>query len=174
MKKAFLSVAALCLIAVTMVSCGGGSPKASAEKFLTSLYHMDFEGAKSVATEETKKQVDNYASMMSIGGEKGKTEAQKITVNVKDPVVNGDNATVEYTVSGAGNDDNIPHTLRLVKVKGKWLAEWSKNDMFGGMGTEGLDGMPTEGDNMLPDTTDMMAPPADGTMVDTTAAPSAY
>lgn len=171
MKKVFLSVAALCLIAVTLMSCGGGSPKAAAEKFLTGLYHMDYEAAKSVATEETKKQVDNYASMMSIGGDKAKTEAQKITVNVKDPVVNGDNATVEYTVSGSGNDDNVPHTLRLVKVKGKWLAEWSKNDMFGGMPTEGMDQMPVEGDNMLPeDTTGMMAPPADGTMTDSVSA----
>lgn len=175
MKKALLSVAALCLMAVVFTSCGGGNPKATAEKFLTGLYHMDYEAAKSVSTEETKKQVDNYASMMNIGGEKGKTEAQNIKVNVKDPVVNGDNATVEYTVSGAGNDDNIPHTLRLVKVKGKWLAEWSKNDMFGGMGTEGMDQLPAEGDNMMPDDTTggMMAPPADGTMVDTTA-PAAY
>lgn len=168
MKKVLLSVAALCLIAVTLMSCGGGSPKAAAEKFLNGLYHMDFEAAKSVATEETKKQVDNYASLMNMGGDKAKTEAQKIKVDVKEPKVDGEKATVEYTLTGTGNDDNVPHTLRMVKQNGKWLAEWSKNDMFGG-GNEGMDAAPMtpEGEPMPEDTTGMMAPPADGT-VDTT------
>ena len=168
MKKSFLSLATICLVALTLMSCGGGSPKAAAEKFLNGLYHMDFEAAKSVSTEETKKQVDNYATLMNMGGEKAKEESKKIKVDVKDPKVEGDNATVEYTISGAGTDDNTPHTLRLVKQKGKWLAEWSKNDLYGGnpgdMGTTPEDMNPAP---LSPNDMAMMAPPADGTVVDT-------
>jgi hypothetical protein len=172
MKKAILSVAAMLALAVTLVSCGGGSPKAAAEKWLNGFYHMDYASAKEVSTEETKKQLESFESMMGMMQQNAKDEAKKIKVDVKDPKVDGDNATVEYTLS----NDPSPKTLKMVKQNGKWLAQWSKMDM-GGMGSGSGTGadMTTDpsgtGMGASPDT--MMAPPADGSMnsgatVDTT------
>ncbi len=164
MKKAILSMAALLALAVTLVSCGGGSPKASAEKWLNGFYHMDYAQAKEVSTEETKKQLESFESMMGMMQQNAKDEAKKIKVDVKDPKVTGDNATVEYTLS----NDPSPKTLKMVKQNGKWMAQWSKMDMGGmgggsGAGTgAGAGDMNGGGMNATPDT--MMAPPADGAM----------
>lgn len=132
MKKLVCSVVALLVMAVGLVSCGGGGPKASAEKFLNGLYHMDFAAAKQVSTEETKKQVEAYEQMMSMMQQNAKDEAKKIKIDVMEPKVEGDNATVEYKLS----NDPTTRTLKMVKKDGKWLASWSKMDLGGaGMDT---------------------------------------
>ncbi len=159
MKKVILSVAAMLVLAVTLVSCGGGGPKANAEKFLNGFHHMDYAAAKEVSTEDTKKQLESFESIMgSMASPSAKEEAKKIKVDVKEPKVTGDNATVEYTLS----NDPSPKTLRMVKQNGKWLAQWSKMDMGGGMGAPGGATDPNSGIPASPDT--MMAPPADGSM----------
>src|SRR5204863_1132237 len=118
-------------LAVMLVSCKSGGPKGNAEKFLNSFYHKDFAAAKEVATEDTKKQLETYESIMGNVEMKGvKEAASKLKVEVKEPKVNGDNATVEYTVS----DDPSLKTLKMVKQNGKWLAQWSKMAMGGGIG----------------------------------------
>jgi hypothetical protein len=160
MKKALLSVAAVLALAVTLVSCNSSSPKAAAEKWLNGFYHMDYVAAKEVSTEETKKQLDTYESMMGMMQKDAKDEAKKIKVDVKEPKVTGDNATVEYTLS----NDPSPKTLKLVKQNSKWLVQWSKMDLGGaGAGASGGDtnaiGTPM---GTGPDT--VSAPPADGAM----------
>ncbi|MBS1645109.1 MAG: DUF4878 domain-containing protein [Bacteroidetes bacterium] len=151
MKKVLLSVAAVMMLAMTLVSCGGGGPKANAEKFLNGFYHMDYAAAKEVATDDTKKQLESYESIMgSMVQQSAKDEAKKLKIDIKEPKVNGEAATVEYTVS----NDPSPKELKMVKVNGKWLAQWSKMDMGGGAGA------PTEPNTGgAIDTT--MAPPAD-------------
>jgi hypothetical protein len=160
MKKVILSVASMLVLALTLVSCGGGGPKANAEKFLNGFHHMDYAAAKEVSTEDTKRQLESFESIMgSMASPTAKEEAKKIKVDVKEPKVSGDNATVEYTLS----NDPSPKTLKMVKQNGKWLAQWSKMDMGGGMGTTPAEGDP--GATMpggVPDT--MMAPPAEGNM----------
>jgi len=160
MKKSILSIAAILMLAVSLVSCNGGGPKVNAEKFLNGFYHMDYAAAKEVSTEDTKKQLDSYESIMGTMVQKSaKDEAKKLVVTLKEPKVTGDAATVEYTVS----NDPSPKELKMVKTNGKWLAQWSKMDMGGGAGSTGsgstggsLDSTPSA----TPDT--MMAPPADG------------
>lgn len=158
MKKVILSVVAVFALALTLVSCKGSSPKATAEKWLNGFYHMDYAAAKEVSTEETKKQLESFESMMGMMQQNQKDQAKKIKVDVKDPKVDGDNATVEYTLS----DDPSPKTLKMVKQNGKWLAQWSKMDMGGGAGAGADAGSMNNGGTSPADT--MMAPPADGTM----------
>ncbi len=165
MKKVLLPIVAMLVVAVMLVSCNGGGPKANAEKFLNGFHHMDYAAAKEVSTEDTKKQLESFESIMgSMASASAKEEAKKIKVEVKEPKVTGDNATVEYTLS----NDPSPKTLKMVKQNGKWLAQWSKMDM-GGMGSG------SDMNNSAPATPDTMtAPPADGTMntaPDTTTAP---
>ncbi len=164
MKKVLLSMAAIVALAVTLASCNGGSPKAAAEKWLNGFYHMDYAAAKEVSTEETKKQLESFESMMGMMQQNAKDEAKKIKVDVKEPKVTGDNATVEYTLS----NDPSPKTLKMVKQNGKWLAQWSKMDMGGMGGGAGADVNNNGSMGAAPDT--LTAPPADGTMNNGTGA----
>lgn len=167
MKKILLSLSALFALAIVLAGCNSNSPKAVAEKWLNSFYHMDYAKAKEVSTEDTRKQLETFESMMGMVQQSAKDEAKKIKIEMKDPVVSGDKATIEYTLS----NDPSPKTLKLVKENGKWLAQWSKMDM-GGIGGEGGPG-DLNGDNTgaAPDT--VMAPPADAAPEQAPAADSA-
>ena len=147
-------------------SSGGGGPKANAKKFLEGLYHMDYAAAKEVATEKTKEQLVQHEQMMSMMQQGGKEEAKKIKVDIKDPKVEGDNATVEYSTS---NDPSVK-TLRMVKVDGKWLAEWSKMESAPSGAMPGPDDMNSGMDNTAPAPDTFMAPPADGAAMPTDTA----
>lgn len=126
MKKVVVSVLSVLLLAVMLVSCKSGGPKDVAEEFLTDLYHMDFASAKEFATEETKKQLKTLEDIVpKMTSPEKKELAKKIKVTVREPKIEGDNATVEYTLS---NDPGVK-TLRMVKQDGKWLAQWSKIDL---------------------------------------------
>jgi hypothetical protein len=157
MKKVILSAAAV-VLAVMLVSCGSGGPKANAEKFLNAVYHLDYATAKEVATEDTRKQLSNFESIQAtLATEELKKEVKKIEIEVKEPRITGDRATVEYILSIAPAS---PKTLKMVRQKDKWLAEFSKMDIggLGGLGlVPGATDIPT---GTSPDT--LMAPPADG------------
>lgn len=169
MKKILLSFAAMLMLAVSISSCSSNSPKASADKFLTSFYHMDFETAKTMSTDDTKKMLDMMAQFSSMVPDSAKETAKKIKVNIKDVKEEGDNATVTYTASDpASGTDGTEQKLKMVKQSGKWLAQWSKQDGMGGEGA-GQQAPVEEPMNTMPaDTTMQQAAPADGTVVDTT------
>jgi Domain of unknown function (DUF4878) len=132
MKKNFLSVLSVFALAIILVSCTPNSPKAVAEKWLTSFAHMDYDGAKKLSTEETKKQLDMLQQFSSFATDSQKKELQKVTVTIKDVKENGDNATVTYVTSAAPKEQPLP----LKKVNGKWLVAWSKTDMMNGAGID--------------------------------------
>ncbi len=144
------------VLALSLVSCSGGGPKANAEKFLNGFWHMDYAAAKEVSTEATKKQLETFESITSTMMQaNAREEAKKIKIEMKEPVINGDKATVEYTLVGTG--DNTPKKLTMVKQNGKWLAEWSKMQA-GGMGGGEMPGM-----EPLPSATDSaLDSPAEG------------
>jgi hypothetical protein len=148
MKKLLLSVAAMFVMALTIVSCNNNSPKASADTFLNSLYHMDYAKAKTVSTEDTKKLLDMMEQFSSVLPDSSKESAKKIKVDIKDVKEEGDKATVTYVTSENPNEQK----LDMVKENGKWLVKWSKQD---GAGAEGGE-MPAE----EPVITDSAAVPA--------------
>src|SRR5690606_19108182 len=104
--------------------------KAAADKFLTSLAHMDYEAAKTVSTEDTKKMLDLMAQFSSMMPDSVKTEAKKIKITVKDEKIEGDNATVTYTSSE--DENKTEHKLNLTKKEGQWLVVWNKDEGMGG------------------------------------------
>jgi hypothetical protein len=119
---------------------------------------MDYAAAKEVSTDDTKKQVEAYEQMMGMMKSDAKDEAKKIKVEVMEPKVEGDNATVEYKLS----NDPTAKTLKMIKKDGKWLAAWSKMDM-GGANMGDPNAAPT---TEAPAPTDTMtAPSVDGTAV---------
>lgn len=165
MKKVFFSIVAVVALAVSLVSCNNNSPKASAEKFLNGLNHMDYEAAKSVSTDETKKMLDMMSQLTAMMPDSTKENAKKVKVTMGKEDVNGDKATVAYTTS----EDTTSRNLTLVKQNGKWLVQWSKNDNGGGSGEE-MTAPTQEGGAPTNDTT--MASPAATAPADGTAAPA--
>ena len=166
MKRIFTSLIAVAALAVMMVSCNTNSPKGVAEKWLTSFYHMDYEAAKQVSTEQTKSMLDMMQSFSAMMADSAKTEAKKIKVTVKDVKEEGDKATVTYTTSVAPTDQ----TLNMVKENGKWLVQFSKQDMGGG---EGDGEMPAEEPAMTDTTGAATETPAEGTTTTPSSADTA-
>lgn len=162
MKKLILSFVALLAVAVSFTACNSNSPKATADKFLTSLSHMDYEAAKSVSTEETKKMIELISSFSSMMPDSVKAEAKKIKITIKDEKIEGDNATVTYTSSE--DENKTEKKLNLTKKDGKWLVVWNKDEGMGA-GEEPATEPTTEEAPM--DTT--VAPPADAIPADTVA-----
>lgn len=132
MKKVFFSLVAVFALAISLVSCNSNSPKASAEKFANGLTHMDYEAAKSVSTEDTKKMLDMMQQLTAMMPDSVKQNAKKEKVTMGKEEVNGDKATVTYTTSSNPTEQKI----NLVKQNGKWLVQWSKNDNNGGAGAD--------------------------------------
>lgn len=128
MKKVFFSLVAVFALAIGLVSCSSNSPKASAEKFVNGLTHMDYEAAKSVSTEDTKKMLEMMQQLTAMMPDSVKENAKKEKVTIGKEEINGDKATVTYTTSANATEQK----LNLVKQNGKWLVQWSKNDTNGG------------------------------------------
>jgi hypothetical protein len=126
---------------------------------------MDYEAAKTVSTEETKKMLDMMAQFSSMVPDSAKETAKKIKVDIKEAKEEGDKATVTYTTS----EDPSEKKLNMVKQNGKWLVQWSKQDT---MGSESNTGETTEAPTG--EANDSTMAPADGTetsepSVDTTS-----
>ncbi len=128
MKKLFYSLSAVVFAALFMVSCNKNNPKDVADKWLTSFYHMDYEEAKKVSTDETKGLVNTFQELTRSLADSSKQEMKKIQVTIKDVKEEGDKATVTYTTS---EEDAKEQKLAMIKKDGKWLVEFSKNDMMG-------------------------------------------
>ncbi|HXS38161.1 MAG TPA: hypothetical protein VN721_15775 [Flavipsychrobacter sp.] len=152
--KRLLSYATLALIlSIAMVSCNTNSPKAVANKFLTSFYHMDFDAARKVSTDDTKKMLDMWQQLTPMIPDSAKQTLKKTKVTIKDVKEQGDTATVTYVTS----DNPKDQPLHLVKQKGQWLVQWTKQDQMNGAGDEN---QPSEGDQQQPPVSDTSAPPA--------------
>ena len=83
MKKIILSIAAIALLAITIVSCGSkSSPKEVAVSFTKSLNSMDFEAAKKLGTPETGKMLDMLASFSSMMPDSLKEQAAELELSL--------------------------------------------------------------------------------------------
>lgn len=156
MKKALLSIAAICLLAISITSCSNNSPKASADKFLTSLYHMEYAKAKEVATDDTKKLLDMMEQFSSVLPDSSKQSAKKIKVDIKDVKEEGDKATVTYVTSESPNEQK----LDMIKQNGKWLVQWSKQDGGNDMNDMPADEPAMDDSTAAPPATEATEPPA--------------
>ena len=163
MRKFLLSLSGILLAAVMMVSCNKNSAKDVATTWLTSFYHMDYETAKKVSTEDTKNLLSQLQQLTGMISDSSKTEMKKLVVTVKDVKETGDTAAVAtYTLSDSPDKSQ---QIDLVKRSGKWLVQFSKNDQMGGSG--GADNNADQSANGA-DSTGGAGAPADSNMADTT------
>ncbi len=142
MKKQLSSFLAIIAICAVLISCSSNSPKVTAEKFLTSIYQLDYSGAKSVSTDDTKKMLDMYEQFTMNLPDSMKQQFKKIKIDVKTVKEEKDNATVTYTTT----DFPKEQTLHLVKQNGKWMAHWTKEDTKTDQGEMSTD-QPAMGDS---------------------------
>lgn len=127
MKKIILSITAIALLAITIVSCGSKTaPKEVAVEFTKSLNKLDFEAAKKLGTAETGKLLDMMSTFSSMMPDSLKEQAKKYKIEAKDEVIDGDKATVTVT-----NGDKGEEKINLVKKDGKWLVNMTKDAMGG-------------------------------------------
>ena len=159
MKKITGLFATIFVAALFMVSCNSNSPKDVANTWLNGFYHMDYEAAKKVSTDETKTFISQLQALSGMMPDSIKKEMKKVTVNVKDVKEDGDKATVTYTTSTDGNKEQ---SLKMVKKDGKWLVQFTKNDSMGDMGAGGGNEPAADSAATTP------AGPADGGAADTT------
>jgi hypothetical protein len=132
MKKILFSLAIVVIAAMTIVSCGGkNDPKTVAKSFLEALNKMDYKTAKKFGTPETGKMLEMLESFSSMVPDSIKNLSKNSTVVIKgEPKIEGDKCTVvaTTTIAGESKDENVT----LVKIKGKWLVNMSKDDTGAG------------------------------------------
>ncbi|MDW8346233.1 MAG: DUF4878 domain-containing protein [Bacteroidia bacterium] len=117
---------ALTLVVLAAAACkgkkqSGKSPEEVAITFAKAMSRGDYETAKSVSTEETKKAIDQV-KQMAMTNQNAKKEGD---FEVKSKNVEGDNATVKLF----NKLDNKESDVYLKKVNGKWLVSMDKQQI---------------------------------------------
>ena len=153
MRKFLLPLTAIIFAGILFVGCNrGDNPKSVASTWLTSFYHMDYDGAKKVSTEETKAMLTQLAQFSGMIPDSTKQQYKKITVDVKEVKEDGDKADVTYMLNDPSAKDakdasSGPQVLHRVKKDGKWLVQFSKNDSMGGGDDKGAPADKSGGDS---------------------------
>lgn len=130
--KTYVKMLAVLLIAgtLTMTSCSKNTPKEVAYNWLTAFNHLDFETARKLSTPDTKVLLGELDQLTSKVSDSNKKDLKKVTVNIKKVKEDGDKATVTYVSS---DDASKEQTVTLVKQEGKWLVQFTKVDLMGGL-----------------------------------------
>lgn len=102
------------------------APSEIAKKWLDDYHNLDFEDAKKYSTETTRNTLSLAQLFLSTMADSLKRKAREIKVDIKGTKIDGDNASVIYTLS---RDPKREETLKLIKQNNVWLVQFSKLDM---------------------------------------------
>lgn len=154
MKKTFLSLMAVALVIVSVISCGSKSdPKGVALNYLNALKKMDYETAKKFGTPETGKMLDMISSFSSMVPDSVKEQGKNVKIEIKEAKEDGDKCTIKFSSS---DKPDAEETLSLVKKDGKWLVNMTKDDMDSGASE------PVSEEGSTPPAEEAVAEPAEG------------
>jgi len=120
-----LTVFFVAILMMGIAACNKNNPEAVAEQFLSGFYHMEYEKARQVSTEETKQLVNLMEQFAIQYPDSVKQNAKKKKIDLVEVKEDGDNAVATYTVS---DEPGVQQKLKLVKQNGKWLVSHSKED----------------------------------------------
>ena len=116
----------VCLVLmIGLSSCNPNTPKAVASKFLNSIYHLEYDAAKNLVTDDSKRLLDAQHQFSVYLSDSERQEFKKLVVNIVKVGINDNTAVVTYTTSARPNEE----TIHLVKNKDKWLVRWTQEDM---------------------------------------------
>jgi len=124
MKKLFMAFA-IAVGTVFFIGCGGsaGDPKATLTSFFDALSKKDIEGARKLATADSKQMLDMMEMGMKM--DKGNTESEKYDksrMEIGEPKIDGDKATV--AVKDKKEGESVNFTLK--KEQGTWKVAFDK------------------------------------------------
>lgn len=128
MKK--IKLFSMMLLSILLASCSGGNdPGKVAEKFIVAIYTADFDGAKTLCTEDSKQTIDFIAAFASQKADEMKKSDVKFEVaNVK-IAEDGNSAEVTGVIKGSldlesgSAIESKEEKVQLKKVDDKWLVE---------------------------------------------------
>lgn len=130
----------LLLLVMLAVACGkkkgGSSPKDVAITFAKAMSRGDYDAAKAVSTEETKKAIDQVKSMAATNQDTKKEGDYE----VKSENIDGNNATVKLL----NKLDNKESDVYLKKVNDKWMVSMDKQQITNKGGDTKKEGENTE------------------------------
>lgn len=115
--------------AFSRVATNNNTPKFAGYKWLIKFYHLQFDEAKMISTDDTKVLLAQFASMVNMMPDSSKQEMMKIRIGIKDCIDSGGTAALTYITTD--NPAKL-QTLYLVNKEGKWLVQFSKNDAVSG------------------------------------------
>jgi len=128
MKK-LLFAAAIISSAVFFASCksGGGDPKTTLIAFFDALSKKDIEGARKLATAESKSMLDMMDMAMKMSKDTKETEKyDKTKMEFGEPKIEGDKATIAVKEKASGESTNFT----LKKEGGAWKVAFDKTSMM--------------------------------------------
>lgn len=115
------------IVSLSLFSCSGNSPEASAEKFLTLTQQGEFAEAKEYCTEQTGALLTMAEGMVGDKKAEIKEKNKNLKVNIVSSEIKGDSvAVVKYKVAGGEASDAGEKSLDLKKVDGKWKVHMNK------------------------------------------------
>ena len=133
MKKILLAI--LMLSALSMFSCkqnSGGDPKAVLGQFFDDLSKNDIDGARKLATKDSKQMIDMMEMGLKMGKDKKDTDKfSKENMEIGDAKIDGDKAVVPVKEKTSG--ESLNYTMK--KEDGSWKVAFDKASVMS-MGME--------------------------------------
>ncbi|MFD2600480.1 DUF4878 domain-containing protein [Flavobacterium suzhouense] len=120
--------AATAIVSLSLFSCSGNSPEATAEKFITLTQQGEFGQAKEYCTEQTGALLGMAEGMVGDKKAEMKEKNKDLKVSILSSEIKGDSvASVKYKVTGNEvADKSGEKSLDLKKVDGKWKVHMNK------------------------------------------------
>ena len=115
--------------AFNTVTTNNNAPKYVGYRWLSKFYHLQFDEAKLISTDETKTLLAQFASLTNMMPDSSKQDMMKIRVGILDCIQNDSTAMITYTTSDNAGKQQV---LYLLNTDGNWLVQFSKNDALTG------------------------------------------
>jgi hypothetical protein len=132
MKKILLAIAMLSSVSFFSCNSGGGDPKAVLAQFFDALSKNDIEGARKLATKDSKSMIDMMEMGMKMGKDKKDSEKfNKNNMEFGEAKIDGDKAVVPVKEKTSGETLNY----NLKKEDGGWKVAFDKASIMS-MGME--------------------------------------
>lgn len=132
MKKNFLAIMLISAVSFFGCNSGGGDPKAVLMQFFTALSKNDIEGARKLATKDSKSMIDMMEMGMKMGKDKSESDKFKPdNMEIGEAKIEADKAVVPVKEKTTG--ESLNYTLK--KEDGTWKVAFDKSSIMS-MGME--------------------------------------
>jgi Domain of unknown function (DUF4878) len=132
MKKILLAIVMLSTVSFYSCNSGGGDPKAVLGQFFTALSKNDIEGARKLATKDSKSMIDMMEMGMKMGKDKSESDKFKPdNMEIGEAKIDGDKAIISVKEKTSGETMNY----NLKKEDGGWKVAFDKASVMS-MGME--------------------------------------